>query len=490
MNIAFIDPEWPGFGHRTQRWPHKNLHGDINPPPLFQMSAATIARQNGHSVLLHDAPAERLSNAELIRQIGQFDADLVVVNSSTPSFDHDLRFIRELRSEGFLGKVLMVGPHSSIYWEETLRDCLELDYIAIGEYDEIPSKLCDAQFDPGTIDGLVYRNREGSIVKNKPALPVDLNAIPPIDYSLVPLENYNEFLFPIRKKPIATIMTSRGCPFKCSFCLYPQVLFGHKLRFRKIEDVIDEIDKLQSHFGVKFVYLEDDTFTANWGRVEQFCEQLLQRKIKISWGCLGRVSGVTDKRLQLMKNAGCYLIKYGVETATPEQLKNMKKGLDLQEIENAFTLTRKSGIYSHATVMFGCPGDTLDTITRTQRFLKKLKPDYVQFSICTPFPGTLLYEECQTKGFLDFQSWEDFDGAWGGVIETAELTRHQTRTAVQEGYKTYYLTLDYLFLRLYRSLRGPDIFSQWLQNVDLLRRFITRYILKVKPALLIQSPDH
>ena len=473
--IAFVDPPWPGYGHRTQRWPHKNLHGDINPPPLFQMIAAAAARQDGIEVELWDSPAERLSEMMILSILAKYSPALVVVNTSTPSFDHDLHFIHELRKAGYTRKILVVGPHVTVFYRELLELDPAIDWVGLAEYDFLPRDLCRNNLNPKDLAGVAFRAEDESIVSRTAEPITDLNFLPWPDYSLINPFNYNEFLFPFRKRPVATLMTSRGCPYRCSFCLYPQVMFGQKLRVRSITNVIAEIQHLIEQFGIRFFYFEDDTFTADWKRVQHFCSALQEHNLKITWACLGRVEGVTEARLQLMKRAGCYLIKYGVETAEEQQLKSMGKNLSGAEIEAAFRITREAGMYTHATIMFGWPGDTKQTIEHTHRLLRTIRPDYVQFSICTPFPGTEFFALCEKQDWLRYDRWEDFDGAWGGVIETNSLTRHDVRSAVKSGYKRYYLTWVYLFRRLNRSLFGPDIISQWFHNIDLLLRFLRRY---------------
>lgn len=475
LKVAFIDAPWPDHGHRTQRWPHKNLHGDINPPPLFQMIAAAAVKQIGHQVRLWDAPAQRLDLIDLLEELHIWQPDLAVVNSSTPSIDHDLGFIDHLRERQPATKTMLVGPHATVFWRELIEQKAALDFIGIGEYDFLIRDLCAAGFEPSGLAGIAYRDRAGQTCSRPTAPKYDLDLLPWPDYSLVELERYHEFLFPLRQRPIATIMTSRGCPFHCSFCLYPQVMFGHALRQRSISNVIAEIQHLVEQYGVRFIYFEDDTFTADWRRVREMCQALIESKVNVSWGCLGRVSGASLDNLKLMRKAGCYLIKFGVESGEQDLLDKARKGFSIDEIEQAFHNTHRVGMYSHATVMFGFPGDTAQTIATTHKFLRHISPDYVQFSICIPFPGTKLYDSCLTSKLLAYDCWEDFDGAWGGVIETEYLTRAEVRAAVLNGYKQYYLRFAYLMKRLYRSLVGPDILSQWLQNIDLLIRFYRRY---------------
>lgn len=475
MKIAFIDPPWPGNGHRTQRWPHKNLAGDINPPPLFQMYAAAVARKVGHEVALWDAPAEKISIDKLVSMISFFRPQMAVINTSTPSFNYDSQFIQILKTAFPEIIIVAVGTHVSFFKSQIINDIPELDIIAFGEYDSTISQIASNINELDKINGIIYRENNEPVETDPAAGIPEIDLLPFPAYDLIDVNLYSEFLFPPGKSPIATIVSSRGCPYGCSFCVYPQLMTGKKIRYHSIEYVLEEIQWLKKDFGVKFIYFDDDTFTASWERVEQMCGSMIDNKIKIPWGCLGRVNGVNSDGLKLMHKAGCYLIKFGVESGNQSHLDKIDKNLKLEDILHAFKLTRKSGIYSHATVMFGVPGETEKSILETHNILEKLKPDFVQFSACTPFPGTNFYFDALENGWLKFENWENFDGAWDCVTEYPQLSREKIKAAVQDAYKTYYLTTPYLLQRIKRSISGPGRISQIRLNFGLLNRYIKRF---------------
>ena len=277
-------------------------------------------------------------------------------------------------------------------------------------------------------------------------------------------------MFPKTKRPVATIMSSRGCNYRCSFCLYPQVLFQHRLRLRDLNCVINEMEWLKTEFGVKFFYFEDDNFTASWKRVEKFCHLLLEKGLRVSWGCLSRTDNITAERIRLMKESGCFLVKYGVESGVQTTLDAIDKGKVLEEIVHAFAVTKKVGMMTHATVMIGAPHETKETISETRRFVKKLGPDSVQFSICTPLPGTRFWEECVTNGWMSYDRWEDFDGVTGGVLNYPGLSKREIGEAIQNSYLNYYSSLPHIKQRIRRLVQGPERSSQFLRNFWLLKR--------------------
>lgn len=471
MRIAFVDGPWPGHGHRTQRWAHKNPGGNINPPPLFQMYAAAVCRREGHEVRLWDCPAREMGYPELLAELAPFRPELVVVNSSTPSFDHDLTLIRQVKA-ALDAVVAVVGPHVTALAEQVLSGHPEIDLIALGEYDETIADLAANLSSPRKVRGVAFREN-GQPARSEARPPIaDLDSLPHPTWDLVDINLYWESMFPRRKRPAATIMSSRGCNFRCSFCLYPQVLFPGKLRMRSLESVAGEIEWLRDDYGARFFYFEDDNFTASWQRLEELCELMIERRLGVTWGCLSRIDGVTRERVQLMRRAGCFLIKYGVESGVQGHIDHIEKKIKLDKVIQAFQLTRQAGIYTHATVMLGLPGETFETIKTTRSFVRKLAPDSVQFSICTPFPGTKFWDECVANGWVEYERWEDFDGVCGGVLSYPHLHRTAMRKAVEDSYLDYYSSPAHISLRLRSMVLGPERLSQVERSFWLLKRLM------------------
>jgi len=469
MRVAFVDGPWPRYGHRTQRWAHKNPGGNINPPPIFQMYAASLARERGCDVALWDAPVLDMTFEAVAAEVCRFSPRVIVQNVSTASFDHDVRLAEMLKqSKDCL--LVMVGPHATALARDIMAWVPQVDVIGLGEYDETIADLVSHLDDLTKVRGIVFR-QDGEVVETEPRdLIKDLDGLPFPAWDLVDIHRYWESMFPKTRRPVATLMTSRGCNHHCSFCLYPQVLFRHKLRLRNLDRVLDEIEWLKQRFGARFFYFEDDNFTASWRRVEEFSHRLFQRNLHISWGCLSRTDRVTEERLRLMRDSGCFLIKYGVESGVQTTLDAMDKKKALEETLHAFAVTKKVGILAHATVMIGTPYETRASIRETRKFVRKLGPDSAQFSICTPLPGTRFWDECMTHGWLTYDRWEDFDGVTGGVLDYPGLSKDEIRKAVQNSYLDYYASFPHIRQRMRRMIQGPERFSQFLRNFWLLKR--------------------
>lgn len=486
MKIAFVDGPWPHFGHRTQRWAHKNPGGIINPPPLFQMYAAAVARERGFEVALWDAPVLDISFETMVEEVSRFSPDVIVQNTSTASFDHDVKLAQMLKREkDWL--LVMVGPHVTALARQVMEGLPQVDVIALGEYDETIADIASNLDDLSKVEGVLFRDGKELVQTKSRELIRDLDSLPFPAWDLVDINRYWESTFPSTKRPVATVMSSRGCNFRCSFCLYPQVLFQFRLRLRDLNRVVDEIEWLNTKFGARFFYFEDDNFTASWKRLEDFCRLLLERGLNITWGCLSRTDKVTEERIRLMKEAGCFLIKYGVESGVQTTLDAIDKKKVLDDVVHAFAVTKKVGITVHATVMIGAANETRQTICQTREFVKKLGPDSVQFSICTPLPGTKFWDECEANGWVSYDRWEDFDGVTGGVLEFPGLSKDQIREAVQDSYLDYYSSPAHIKQRLRTMIKGPERMSQFVRNFWLLKRLFMVLSSKLKATLAESS---
>lgn len=473
MNIAFIDGPWPGNGYRTQRWVHLEPMGNINPPPLFMMSAAACCRQQNHTVKLWDAPAQKMSDEVLINELHNFNPEIVVVNTTTPSFNYDVLIIDKIKKALPDVKVIAIGPHVTVLYESVLNTYKNIDIIAVGEYDYTIADIANHLPSLDEVKGIAYRSNGKISIKTRELIS-NLDDLPCLPYDLVDIYAYREHSFPATRKPYATISMSRGCDCLCNFCLWPQVLFHGRVRFRSPERIIDDILWLKSKFGVRFIYFEDDYINLSWNKLELLCELLIRKNVKMPWGCLGRTEGITKERLNLMKKSGLYLIKYGLETASKDLLNKMEKDCNLDEFAKAVYLTKKAGVMVHITTMVGMIGDSIESLNTTLKYIKKIVPDSAQFAICTPYPGTKLYKECQEKGILDYKTWNDFDGSTGGVIRLEYFTKKELLESCNYAYLSYYKSLSCIMLRLKRMMFGPFIISQWIRSMALVKRLLMK----------------
>jgi radical SAM superfamily enzyme YgiQ (UPF0313 family) len=254
------------------------------------------------------------------------------------------------------------------------------------------------------------------------------------------------------------MVSSRGCPYRCTFCLWPDALYGHRFRARSAVNVVDEIEEAVRVYGHDEIYFDDDTFTIDRQRVLDVCRLIQERGLEqdLEWIAQCRVDTVDREMLEAMKAANCGYILFGVESGSPEMLKKMKKGITLDQVRAAFKLTREVGIKTQAFFLFGVPGETQETVRETIDFAKELNASSTQFAIAIPHPGTALYEECKTNGWLTSEDWADYT-AESSLIETPWLSAAEVEAARVQAYREYYYRPSYILGEALRIRRLADI---------------------------------
>ncbi|OQX78939.1 MAG: hypothetical protein B6D56_08080 [Candidatus Omnitrophica bacterium 4484_70.1] len=378
--------------------------------PLIPASMLTLLKKGGFNVNYLDCIAKKLSWNTFLEYLYKLAPDVIIYESKTPSVKKDWDFVNRIKE--IFPKTILIGcgDHLSVLPEETLRNS-KTDYIVLGgDYDygvfQLCKYLCGKEKFP---QGVAYRNLKGEIKNdNNPLFLSNLDELPIIDRDIIPWRDYHEawrlydeFMY---------IYGSRGCPYRCTFCSWPQMLYRGKVRFRSPENIVTEIELLINKYNVKEIFFDDDTFTCNRKWVMEICNLIKDKKLNILWGCNGRVDNVDEEMLKCMKESGCRFIKYGVESANQKTLDRIKKGYTIQQVIGSFKITQKVGIQIHATAMLGFPWETKREMLETIEFIKRLKPDTCQFSIPVPYPGTELFQEGKEKGWLSFgENWEKYD---------------------------------------------------------------------------------
>jgi len=303
------------------------------------------------------------------------------------------------------------------------------------------------------VPGISYR-KDGAVVHNpSTSQNVDMDSLPFLAYHLLPWQRYKPHPPHGRAYPFAAIITSRGCPYQCSYCSKP--IFGSKFRAQAPPRVVDEIAYYQQKFGFKELAFYDDVFTLDRKRAYAIADEIIRAGIKIDWTCETRVDLVDRELLRHMKQAGCYAIAYGIESASPDILDIIDKGTTLEQAEEAVRISQEVGLQTIGYFMIGSPGECPETVNRTIQFAKKLKLDFAQFSVTTPFPGTRLYELYLDGKKDDSIPWESFvyagtDGQVTPVFESSQLSRGDLNYWVKRAYRQFYLRPSYLWQRIKR----------------------------------------
>ncbi|MBF0398063.1 MAG: radical SAM protein [Desulfobacterales bacterium] len=457
MNILFLNP--PFFKHysRTSRSPAVTKGGTLY-YPIWLAYAAGIAERSGHRIKLFDAPAKGTSLLDIFRLLGDFIPDLTVIDTSTPSIYNDINVASEIKDRFPKTFIILVGTHPSALPIETLNLSNKLDAVAIGEYDYTIKDLAD-NMALDKVKGIYYK-KNGEIFQNEIREKIsDLDHIPFVSSVYKKYLNYKDYFFAAANYPIIMIITGRGCPYRCFFCVYPQVFHGRKYRTRSPENVVDEMEYIIANFSdIKEIGIEDDCFTGNPKRVSEICSLIISRKIKIKWYCNVR-GNLEYELLSHMKAAGCRLVTVGFESSCQHILNNMNKGEKVERYYSFIKNAKKAGILVHGCIMVGNPGDTKETLRLGYEFAKKINCDSMQFYPLYVYPGTEAYNWAERNSYLktkDFSKWLTKDGSHNCVLNTPALSSDEMLYLCDYYLKKYHLRPKYIASKLLQAILNPS----------------------------------
>jgi hopanoid biosynthesis associated radical SAM protein HpnJ len=459
MNILFLQaPSFEGFdGGAGSRYQARREIRSFWYPTWLAQAAAMVP-----SGKLIDAPPHRTALDEVVRDVQNFDA--VICHTSTPSFPVDVKVVEALKAAKPDLKAGLVGAKVAVDPEGSLNASHAIDFVAREEFDFTVKELAEGR-DWKNILGLSYRNAEGAIVHNedRPVLE-DMDQLPfvtPVYKRDLKIEKY---FIGYLKHPYLSLYTGRGCKSRCTFCLWPQTVGGHRYRTRSVEHVIEEMRWAKAAFPqVKEVFFDDDTFTDNPARAEAIAREL--GKLNIAWSCNAKAN-VPRKTLEVLKDNGLRLLLVGYESGNQQILHNIKKGM-LVDVARRFTKDcHELGVTIHGTFILGLPGETKETIEETIRFAQEINPHTLQVSLAAPYPGTHLYKQALAEGWLN----EDgIDFVNGNGVQLAPLSYpHLNHTeifeSVEDFYKRFYLRAPKIASIVSEMVRSPTMMKRRLRE--------------------------
>lgn len=367
----------------------------------------------------------------------------------------------------------MVGTHASVLPEQTLQESKgNIDVIALGEYDYTVKEIIQNWDRLDDVAGICYQDSGRIVTTDKRELIADLDTLPFPAWHHLDIKYFDAGRF----YPYLDIIAGRGCPYRCTFCVWPEVMYGHKYRLRSAKNVVDEIEYCLNIFPElkkgEF-FFEDDTFTVHKERALSICEEILHRNLKITWSTNARPDIYNLELFKTMKASGCRLLLVGFESGDQEILDRMKKGLRVEDSVEFMRVAKKAGLEVHGCFVFGMPGETKESMNKTLNFALKLGLTTIQFAGAVPFPGTEYYNFCQNKGLLQAKSWTDWleSGEQTSVVDYPGLTSKEINTYVDKGLKSFYFRPGYMwkFLvntrdisDLYRKIKGAINFFLYL----------------------------
>ena len=376
-----------------------------NPPIGLLYIATAIKKNTDWNVAFMDMNAERISYKILHEKIKTINPIIVGMTALTFTILDVLKTAEEIKKINSEIKIMVGGIHPYIYPEETIR-LKNFDYICLGEGELSIVEFLNAYPNVNNISGFVLKNRKREIINT--GIREMIKNLDALHFPDRRLSVYNAYTSLIAKhNPITTMITSRGCPFQCSYCARPH--FGKVCRFRSADNIISEV-KDCINLGIKEILIYDDTFTINKKRVLEFCEKMISERLasQIKWDIRSRIDTVDKEMIFLLKKAGCDRIHFGIESANARIIKLLKKNIDLKKAEEIFKITKASGISPFGYFMIGSPTETREEILNTINFAIRINPAYAQITITTPFPETEMYKDMLDKKYFTEDYWRKF----------------------------------------------------------------------------------
>ena len=359
----------------------------------------------------------------------------------------------------------MVGPHISALPKETLEiDKDAVDVAVIGEYDYTVGDIINNFDNLESVRGIAYwRNNEIRLTEQRELIN-NLDGLPFPAWHHLDLMKYFDGS---KLYPYIDIISGRGCPNRCIFCLWPQVMHGTRYRLRSPQNVVDEIEydiKLCPKIlkGGEF-FFEDDTFTVDKERAIRICEEILRHNLKITFSVNARVDSYDLEMFKIMKRAGCRELLVGFESADQTILNNVNKNITVEQMQEFMELTKNANLEVHGCFVFGLPGETKETIQKTTNFALSLGLTTIQFSAAVPFPGTDYYQICKEKGWLKSEDWRDWlkKGEQATVIEYEGLSSKAIDQYVDLALKRFYLRPNYIFNFIFKNRSLSDVYRKF-----------------------------
>jgi hopanoid biosynthesis associated radical SAM protein HpnJ len=459
MRTLFLQaPSFDGFdGGAGSRYQARREIKSFWFPTWLAQPAALVENSK-----LIDAPPHKTRLPEVVAQARDFD--LVVLHTSTPSFASDVATVEALKAANPNLVAGFIGAKVAVEADKSLKAAPAVDFVARNEFDFTIKDVADGRA-LKDIAGLSFRNGSGAIVHN-PDRPVlenmdQLPFVTPVYQRDLQIENY---FIGYLKHPYISLYTGRGCKSRCTFCLWPQTVGGHRYRTRSVGHVIDEIRWAKAAFPqVKEFFFDDDTFTDDLPRAEAIAKEL--GKLGITWSCNAKAN-VPRETLKVLADNGLRLLLVGYESGNQKILHNIKKGM-LVDVARRFTKDcHELGVMIHGTFILGLPGETKETIEETIRFATEINPHTIQVSLAAPYPGTFLYNQAVKEGWLDAEHAElvDEHGVQVAPLHYPHLSHTEIFQSVESFYRRFYFRSGKIASIVGEMVRSPQMMKRRLRE--------------------------
>jgi radical SAM superfamily enzyme YgiQ (UPF0313 family) len=438
MNIILINPAAS----------HEQVYGDwdLSPldtycPPLGLLHIASFVREHNHTPYVIDMSARKIGIKETVELACTLNPDVVGISAKTINIINANILAQELKKKGLEVPIVLGGSHVTAVPNETLKRFNSIDYGVIGEGEITFLELLERIANCGHVSdvkGLVWRGACGQIITNAPReLIQDLDDLPFPAWDLLPNfpDGYPHSALETKRLPAASIMTSRGCPFQCTFC--DHAIFGSVVRHHSAEYTLKMIRHLIKTYGIKDLMILDDNFILNRKRLFQICDTIIDEKMDLSWYCMGHAKFMHEDRLEKIKQAGCWFIEIGIESGCDRILRLLKKNTTTKEVAQAVTRAREIKLEVKGNFIFGLPTETADSLEETIKFATSIPLSYFQLNFLTIWPGCELSNNPQKYGY--------FTNDWGKLAHQRitfvphDLTEQVLIRASKRAFRKFYL---------------------------------------------------
>lgn len=431
------------------------------------LSCAAVLRETGYEVDYLHCPTMRLDLATTNARIADAKPLAIVIMKEHINGSVADAVSEAAKKSGAI--VIWVGPFvTALHDSEIKKGCV--DYILRKEWDYSVRDLLAALRDKkplAGIMGLTWKNENGDSLQNPDPQEIDdLDSLPIPAYDLLDLSKFYESVFV--RFPAATMITSRGCPYLCIFCSYPQTIYSHKYRAMSPERVVREIKYLVNDLGVKEIRIDDDTFDINTDRAIKICKLIAAEKLDFTFSTQCRPKLITDEEAYWLKKAGCRMVLYGIESGNEEVLKHIRKNTTKDELRRGVKIAKKHGLDVLNCVMLGFYWDTGETVEETIQFAFELNAEFTQVSTPTPLPGTDYYRLLEEKKCFLTKEWEQHDSVHHSSVKLPNLSNDDLNGYLNTFYKRYYRRPKYLIMMFFRMFRSWGNVTQSLRKFTVL----------------------
>lgn len=408
-----------------------------------------------HEVQMYEPEAQGLSSADIMRIITSFKPDVIGLTCATPNFHRAIDLARLVRKHSS-ARVVLGGVHASAlptFIMETYSDILDCVVIAEGEatmLEVVTAFESSTRLD--NIKGIVF-NRGGKAVITPPRLLIDdLDSLPFPARDLIPQSLFYPNMHNARHENCFSILTSRGCPYNCSFCA-SRVVSGKKYRVHSSEYVLEEMTLLKKKYHAQQLLITDDTFTIDHSRLEKICRGMIDRKLNLEWFCFSQVNVVNREILAMMKKAGCYSIGFGIESADEEMLKQMGKSIKPEEAVETVRLANELGFKTQAFYVLGMSGETREQMEKTIEFASRVESTLAFFNMLVPYPGTKNFDDFFADVALKDISWQNFVAVGEScVLKKSMVPARDIEVMIANANRNYYFRISKL-LALFSTIK-------------------------------------